>query len=555
MRRRQVLGDIQDGLLLVLERRADVQSAPRQRAGLGVGVHRRHLVRASSLSDGRRPTCRAIASKSPPRVSVAEVRTAVRSFSTSSRNSPATVSGAIRSSRPNRSRSTSQTTSRSFSAATRSATSKISLTAPLDCRFAPSGSSSLSSASCQVGVHRGPRRGPAPPPPGHRRSPPRSGPHGSRRGRPAARPRHHQVVGVVVVDEPPGPLGGPLDHLRRQLVAGGAGDLGGQLVRLVDDHHVVLGQDRAVLERVDRQQRVVGDHDVGLAGFLLGLLGETLLAVRALLRAEALPRGDRDLLPGLVLVGGRVVAVAGLAVEELLLGPVAQLDHLLADRAGRWHVDQHAVVVGRAFADAVQAGVVVAALLDRVRRAARQELLGGVEQRRDIPVDQLGLQRQGRRRDDHPALLHRMDKRGHQIAERLAGTGPCLHQQMRSVVHGSVHRFGHLHLARTRLTTDSGDRGLQEFPHFDTHRITLAAGPDNLRSTASKPVDNSHQPPATSPVLVRLPHTGDLRQGRTCPSSPHPVQGSHSVCKPTTGVLAQCVPLVGLHPHQLPRTR
>lgn len=104
-------------------------------------------------------------------------------------------------------------------------------------------------------------------------------------------------------------------------------------MRLVDDDHVVLGQHRAVLEGVDRQQRVVGDDDVGLARLLLGLLGETLLAVRALLRAETLASGDRHLLPGLVLVGRRVVTVARLAVEQLLLGPVAQLEHLLADQA------------------------------------------------------------------------------------------------------------------------------------------------------------------------------------------------------------------------------
>jgi hypothetical protein len=38
-----------------------------------------------------------------------------------------------------------------------------------------------------------------------------------------------------------------------------------------------------------------------------------------------------------------------------------------------------------------------------------------------------------------------------------------------------------LHLARTRLATDTGDRGLQQFTHFDTHRITLARRTDNPR--------------------------------------------------------------------------
>ena len=66
-----------------------------------------------------------------------------------------------------------------------------------------------------------------------------------------------------------------------QLGGGHAGDPVDQLVRLVDDHDVVLGQHRAALEGVDRQQRVVGDDDVGLPGLGAGLLGEAVVADRA----------------------------------------------------------------------------------------------------------------------------------------------------------------------------------------------------------------------------------------------------------------------------------
>ena len=75
-----------------------------------------------------------------------------------------------------------------------------------------------------------------------------------------------------------------------ELVGGDAGDPVDQLVRLVDDHGVVLGDDAEALQRVDREHGVVGDDDVGLARPLAGQLGEALAAVRALLGAQALAR-------------------------------------------------------------------------------------------------------------------------------------------------------------------------------------------------------------------------------------------------------------------------
>ncbi len=76
--------------------------------------------------------------KSPPSFSVAEVRIVVRSPNTCRRISADTDNGDTRASRPNRSRSATQTTSCSFSAAIRSAMSKTSCTAAAACRLSAS---------------------------------------------------------------------------------------------------------------------------------------------------------------------------------------------------------------------------------------------------------------------------------------------------------------------------------------------------------------------------------------------------------------------------------
>ena len=141
----------------------------------------------------------------------------------------------------------------------------------------------------------------------------------------------------MLVDQATRPRRRPLDHGRGQLVGRDAGHPVDQLVRLVDHHDVVLGQHDEALQRVDREQRVVGDDDLGLAGPVARQLGEALPAVRALGRAEALPGGHADLPPGPV-ADPRVelVAVAGLG----LVGPAAQPHDVAAQRGGRRRVEQ-----------------------------------------------------------------------------------------------------------------------------------------------------------------------------------------------------------------------
>ena len=130
---------------------------------------------------------------------------------------------------------------------------------------------------------------------------------------------------------PPGPLGRGADHAGGDLVGDRRGDPVDELVALVDDEHVVLGQHLAALEGVDRHERVVGDDDVDVRGGLAGALDEALGHHRAA-GCPGTPRRDTDTwrqarsdTPG-----HQLVAVAGLGD----LGPVAQPHHLGAEPRG-----------------------------------------------------------------------------------------------------------------------------------------------------------------------------------------------------------------------------
>ena len=109
---------------------------------------------------------------------------------------------------------------------------------------------------------------------------------------------------------------------RRQLRGCRRGDPVDQVVCLVDDHDVVLGQDPELLQRVDREQRVVGDDDVDPPGRLPGALRKAVDAERAALGAEAFRGAHRDLAPGPVLhAGHELVAVPGVVVRRPLAAP------------------------------------------------------------------------------------------------------------------------------------------------------------------------------------------------------------------------------------------
>ena len=152
---------------------------------------------------------------------------------------------------------------------------------------------------------------------------------------------------------------------------------------------------------------------------------------------------DGDLAPDPVGVAGRVVALAGAALLRLLLDPVAQAEDLGADGA-LGDVDERALVVGDALADAVQAGVVGAALEHGVRRPLTELLARGVEQGRDVALDELVLQRERRGGDHDPVVV---EQRRDEVGERLAGAGAGLDEQVLPALHGLGRRLAPSHLA------------------------------------------------------------------------------------------------------------
>ena len=168
-------------------------------------------------------------------------------------------------------------------------------------------------------------------------------------------------------------------------------------MRLVDHHRVVLGQRRTAVHGVDGQQRVVGDHQVGRPGLLPGLLDEAVVAVRAALRARGTPGpGSRPAArPGRC--GSGASSRSASPRSSLLLGPLAQAEHLRAERrlgaadaaemvASSLRAEIRAALVlrGSPSRDPEQAGVVGPPLEDRVLGPLAGHLLHRVQRRRDV---------------------------------------------------------------------------------------------------------------------------------------------------------------------------
>ncbi len=280
---------------------------------------------------------------------------------------------------------------------------------------------------------------------------------------------------------------------------------------LVNDHDVVLGQDRKPLERVDREQRVVGDHHVRLAGLGPGALGEALLHEGAL-APQALLGGHGDLPPrGVRDTRLDVVPVPGLGG----LDPFPQPQHLLGQategairapcggsRTG--DVEQGAVVVRVAALDLVQARVVGAALEQRDDGAVVQFVLERVEQAGDVPARDLGLQGQRGRGHDHGLVRGAGVTQGwDKVCERLTRTGPCLDQQMPAGLEGLGDLGRHEPLSLPALPAQRGHGGVEELERV--HRAGQRFGAD-VREVVPRFVDErcAHAP-AGSPAAAGLP--------------------------------------------------
>ena len=252
---------------------------------------------------------------------------------------------------------------------------------------------------------------------------------------------------------------------------------------LVDDEHVVLGQQLASLERVDGHERVVGDDDVDVTRGRPGPLDEALGDHRAAL-PEALLRAHRHLSPGpLRDPRHQLVAVTGLG----LAGPRPQPHDLLPEprrlAVDVAHGEQRALVVVReATLELVGAHVVAPALDERVGGAAAEHGFEGVREPRHVAVDDLRLERERGRRDDGRApALDRVLHRGHEVGERLAGARAGLDQQVLAGGDGVGDGVRHLHLTGALGAADARDRCVEEVVergHPSSSRRCAPAGRD-----------------------------------------------------------------------------
>ena len=190
-------------------------------------------------------------------------------------------------------------------------------------------------------------------------------------------------------------------------------------------------------------------------GLVPGVLGETLRAERAALHAQALAGADRDLAPGLVPDSRhQLVAIAGRGRGR----PVVQPLHLPSERRDRSGIEQRLLrVVRRPAAQPLQAQIVPAALEDGEHRLAAQGGRDRGGQPRQVPVDELTLERdRGRRDDDGPAPGDGMPRGWHEIRQRLARSGTGLDRQVLTGLDRLLYGARHRDLARALRSADPG---------------------------------------------------------------------------------------------------
>ena len=133
---------------------------------------------------------------------------------------------------------------------------------------------------------------------------------------------------------------------------------------------------------------------------------------------------------------------------------------------------------------------------------------------RDVALDQLVLEREGRRGDDHPAVV---EQRGHEVPERLAGAGAGLDEQVLALAHRGRDRLGHRHLAGPLLAAERVDghgehvaderlagQLVVQLVVVRGHRATLCPGGDRAGTPCTGGLDTG------SPALARL---GQRRRG------------------------------------------
>ena len=305
-------------------------------------------------------------------------------------------------------------------------------------------------------------------------------------------------------------------------------------MRLVDDQHVVVGYQGPAGGQVGNQQRVVDDDDVGGGGPLPRGPQEAdaadALAVRRALRRQPVPGGE------------------GAPAAQVQLGPVAR------GRVAqpRQRLGQHpGVLLGETLAGAhvappLQAQVVRPALQQRRLEVFRRHSLDLAERLdyvRDVLAQELLLEVDGVGGDDDAhVVLQGVQRRGYEIGERLAYSGPRLDHQPLAVSDGLRDGPRHLDLLRPLLEAAHGPRhGTVGAQHRrDLVRVdgvdgpVRAKGPAAVQPCSQRPdVDAGDAGAGGSrralgePVLVEPPEQVGEHPGRPRCQALHLREGEH----------------------------
>ena len=321
--------------------------------------------------------------------------------------------------------------------------------------------------------------------------------------------------GLQLADQHGGVLtggGGGARHGGRRQGDGPLGaDAVGQLVGLVDDEDLVVGQDPGVAGHDHAEHGVVGHHEIGPGGGGARQLGEA-LGLQGAGLSQALGPGDGDLCPGaLGDAGDEIVAVTGVRSGR----PLAQADHLLAQarvapvpggRLGDGVPDAEerglVLVLRIAAVQAVPTQVVLPALEQGHLGAGAGDLLDGVGGQGRVLGEDLPLQGQGGGGDHDPGTgLHGVDHGGHQVAQRLSRPGAGLHQEVGAVGQGLCDLPDHGGLPLAGAAAHGAHRGVQDV------QDPAVAGAVSVRSVRAARLARGHgasQPtvtPAAAPSI------------------------------------------------------
>ncbi len=271
----------------------------------------------------------------------------------------------------------------------------------------------------------------------------------------------------------------PSDH-PRQTGEVGCADVGtrrrGQdvldLVRLVEDRHIVGGKYPAPVSQVEPVEVVVDDDHVGLGRVPSGPFGEAVVAAGALARAGALAWSHRDGLPH---PPGRFLLEVGPVAGVGRLGPTTQRLPSTSGETARCRrrvVDAGEVelgVGGAGLVETLETQVVGPALEHRPGQLS----VGHPGHQRQVLVGQLILEGLGR--GGHDRSSARFD-RGHEIGQGLARSRTRRDDQMGVVLDGPGHGHGHLLLPGSllaRLEHVPRPRQRREHSFLDAHGVIV----------------------------------------------------------------------------------